>query len=511
VPDITRRQTVQLAAATAGLGLVGLDKTPAVRAQSSGSRELWSYSTDRSETPEVRTVANQSIVVGTDRIYALSAGDGTERWAFPAGSGPSPSSVDIGLLSVTDSTAYLRSDGRVAAVDSSSGTLLWRADTGASRVRSAASSGGSIYVLSSDGTIVAYDAVSGDEQWRVDTGRRSRFTLRVVDNTIVVIGRQTLLGVSPADGTERWRSAFDQDSIGAFPGVTANTIYVVSSAGTVFNLNASTGTTRWEVDTPGTGFPDILLTLSTDSVTVAASESVSNVDVTDGSENWQYAPSGVSAIETTFEGETVYAHADDSLIALDLETGVEQWQTPITGPPTDIGPRTISGTVVAPSNATITGVAADSGQVRGERTFDGTGDVRLTPVDGGPLLVSRGGRVYGVDPTTITEQWGFNTGSDTVVVSDSTQTRTIVSAGDGTVYALSTESTVGGGDEPGSGDDGDGSDQGGFESGTPPATYDANGNGSITARELGQAVRDYATGNLTAAELGEVVTAFAVG
>jgi outer membrane protein assembly factor BamB len=334
----------------------------------------------------------------------------------------------------------------------------------------------------------------------------------VVDNTIVVIGRQTLLGFSPADGTERWRADFDQDSIGAFPGVSANTIYVVSSAGTVFNLNASTGATRWQVDTPGTGFPDILLTLSADSVTVAASETVINVDTTDGTENWRYAPSGVNAIETTFERGTVYVHADDSLVALDLATGVEQWQTPITGPPTGIGPRTISGTVVAPSTATITGVAADSGQVRGERTFDGTGDVRLTPVDGGPLLVSRGGRVYGVDSSTITEQWAFDTDTNAAVIAESTQTRAIVGAGDGTVYALSTDSTAGGGDESGSGDDDDGSNQpGGFESGTPPATYDANGNGTITARELGQAVTDYATGNLTAAELGEVVTAFAIG
>jgi hypothetical protein len=40
-------------------------------------------------------------------------------------------------------------------------------------------------------------------------------------------------------------------------------------------------------------------------------------------------------------------------------------------------------------------------------------------------------------------------------------------------------------------------------------TYDSDADGTITVRELGQAVTDYARGTLTAAELGEVVTAFA--
>jgi Ca2+-binding EF-hand superfamily protein len=40
-------------------------------------------------------------------------------------------------------------------------------------------------------------------------------------------------------------------------------------------------------------------------------------------------------------------------------------------------------------------------------------------------------------------------------------------------------------------------------------TYDSDADGTITVRELGRAVTDYARGTLTAAELGEVVTAFA--
>ena len=38
--------------------------------------------------------------------------------------------------------------------------------------------------------------------------------------------------------------------------------------------------------------------------------------------------------------------------------------------------------------------------------------------------------------------------------------------------------------------------------------YDTNGDGTVTARELGAAVTDFGAGELSARELGEVVTAF---
>ena len=42
----------------------------------------------------------------------------------------------------------------------------------------------------------------------------------------------------------------------------------------------------------------------------------------------------------------------------------------------------------------------------------------------------------------------------------------------------------------------------------PVDRFDANGDGSITATELGDAVTEFGRGNLTASELGDVVTRF---
>jgi hypothetical protein len=116
---------------------------------------------------------------------------------------------------VVDGVVYIGSDdGRVYALDTASGTVRWKKDTGGEVIGSATVEDGMVYIGSKSGLFVALDAATGEEKWRYvkdpkNPGRFPISTSPAVAFGVVFVGvgkwSGHLSGLDTTSGKEVWR------------------------------------------------------------------------------------------------------------------------------------------------------------------------------------------------------------------------------------------------------------------------------------------------------------------
>lgn len=166
---------------------------------------------------EIATVARGLVLVRTETgLAALHQSDGRQCWAYEPGAGR------------TSDGARRRVTGRPALLDH----VLVATITG------------------SDGQygFAGIDATTGTQGWRRDLGS-STFPPQypVVNDALVVVpGRESVLGLSPIDGTTMWETGAVTGDPDQFDGITATNSQVVASGRRLYGLDARDGTVQWD-------------------------------------------------------------------------------------------------------------------------------------------------------------------------------------------------------------------------------------------------------------------------
>jgi len=205
---------------------------------------------------------------GANVIYAFEASDGTEVWAQEGYnlSSLSPAVADgmvfFGGRTDFDGTADTPVNG-VLALDASDGTEQWTFETETFLASSPAVVDGTVYAGGDQ--VYALDASDGSVQWSVETGESVFSSPAVTDDTVYVGSHDdTVYALDRSTGEERWsfQTRGDVISSPAAVGVTSvtggpvgseggGTVYVGSSDGHLYALDASTGEERWSFETDG--------------------------------------------------------------------------------------------------------------------------------------------------------------------------------------------------------------------------------------------------------------------
>jgi glucose dehydrogenase len=183
-------------------------------------------------------------VPGCDGLRAVRRSDGEQVWFVES---PLRQSVGVG-----DGRVYANAED-LLAIDASSGTVVWRADTGGDRLTTPmATADGVVFTNRVDGVVTAFD-VDGERRWEHRTDAETRGPT-VADDTVYVAtstepGRSgRLLAVNRADGTVRWAVDTPSPKRGTRPVVDGDTVYLGCSGrehGTLVALDRSDGTERW--------------------------------------------------------------------------------------------------------------------------------------------------------------------------------------------------------------------------------------------------------------------------
>lgn len=186
-------------------------------------------------------IAGQTVIAGFDsgRILAADLDTGTIVWESllspPKGRSDLDRLSDIdGSLAVVGQDVYAAGyQGRLAALASESGQVLWNRDV--SSFSGVSADWNSVFTVRDDGEIVALKRVNGSEIWRNASLLRREPTLPVPFNTTVVVGdlEGYLHFFNNIDGEPVARLRLGSKAITAVPLVIANRLYVQSDGGNI--------------------------------------------------------------------------------------------------------------------------------------------------------------------------------------------------------------------------------------------------------------------------------------
>lgn len=306
----------------------------------------WHYAAGQPLT--ARVAAGQGLVLvapGGAALVALAAADGQERWRYD---GP----VHPGSVLVTAERVFAGAPGgRLVALDTATGAVLWETALTGELIYPPALSAGALYLGTSfvgpgltpqperAGRLYAFRAADGAPRWELETGCYLLAT-PAVDGDLVVAGGSfpgpavdegghlRLLALRPADGQTVWRRDSTHGLLKSLV-LDAQRVYYLAYWDQVFALDRATGDPQWTYDTenwsPGLTLADGRLYFGSDNAFVhaldAAGERLWRIPL-DGTFN---APRGAPLLA----GDQLYFQgADRALYALDQATGALIWQTP---------------------------------------------------------------------------------------------------------------------------------------------------------------------------------------
>ena len=256
----------------------------------------WSFETGSDVVSSPAIGEDDTIYVGSNDgyLYAINP-NGTEEWSVHLDGGEVESSPVIGedgMIYV--GLSYHVDDECLIAVDSETGEIEWRADTGSGVISSPViGEDGTIYVASTDnGILWAFDS-DGDEEWSYDgaTERVESSPAIADDGTIYFGSWDGNLYAVDSDGEEEWVFESDEDE------VRIDSSPAVGDDGTIY---------------VGQGFLE--------------GDGLYAIDPDNGEEEWRFEPgAAVESSPAIAEDGTIYVGAgDDNLYAID-QNGEEEW------------------------------------------------------------------------------------------------------------------------------------------------------------------------------------------
>jgi WD-40 repeat-containing protein len=254
----------------------------------------------------------------------------------------------------------------------------------------------------------------------------------VVDGTVYVGSREgTLYAVDAETGSQEWAFTQPSGQVNSSPTVVDETVYVGSrwdclrrvKRETLYAVDTETGDQEWTFTQPS-GQVDSSPTVVDGTVYFGSYETLYAVDAATGSQEWAFTqpPDRVFSSPTVVDG-TVYVGSghpfsprDGALYAVDAATGSQEWA--FTQPSGEVksSPTVADGTVyVGSHDETLYAVDAETGSQEWAFTQPSS-NVYSSPtaVDGTVYVGSRDETLYAVDAATGSQEWAFTQPSSNV-------------------------------------------------------------------------------------------------
>ncbi|WP_330281838.1 serine/threonine-protein kinase [Streptomyces sp. NBC_00588] len=337
----------------------------------------------------------------------LTTADSEQRWAFKGGMDDtfrddSSPAVSGGVVYVGAVDADFRD--RLYALDAATGRQRWSHRTHG-RTGSPVVSGGTVYVADDNLYLYALDAATGRRTWtvRLEGSMETPAAPRVVDGvlyaTASAMGAAGFFGYvyafDAADGSLRRR--FQADSvIRSSPCVSGGVVYVGSYDHNVYALDAATGHRRWTFPTKGqvTTSPAV-----SDGTVFAGSgdHHLYALDAATGRKRWVFAADApVNAAPAVSDGIVCVGADSPSLYGVDAATGHRRWKTTFHSKIATSALTAAAGLVYVGVDGCLFAVDAKSGRRRWKSDMGGVNSFSSPAVSGSVAYIGGYGAVYAV-------------------------------------------------------------------------------------------------------------------
>ncbi|TKX74224.1 pyrrolo-quinoline quinone [Halorubrum sp. GN11_10-6_MGM] len=175
--------------------------------------------------------------------------------------------------------------------------------------------------------------MSGQLFWKYPTSSKIQSSPTVVNGTLFVGSTDgTVYALEAETGRERWQFTTD-DTVVSSPTVVDKTVFVGSDDGNVYALNAASGERQWHFETGES--VQSSPTVADQTVFVKSNDGiVYALNATSGESQWRYKTTGSSPQSPVVVDGTLYigtgttgsSHSTGSVTALDISTGQVQWR-----------------------------------------------------------------------------------------------------------------------------------------------------------------------------------------
>ena len=157
-------------------------------------------------------------------LYARDASTGAPLWSFPS-QGPIRNSAGV----LNDTVVFSSHDGYTYALDAASGAFKWKTLTGASSTAPLMDAArGRVYVGSSNGKLTALNITTGGVVWDYDSGAPILTSPALsVDGQTIFFGNENIqaIAVTASSGAQAWRTTLQGQSLAdRYPVVTADSV-----------------------------------------------------------------------------------------------------------------------------------------------------------------------------------------------------------------------------------------------------------------------------------------------
>jgi outer membrane protein assembly factor BamB len=195
----------------------------------------------------IGNVDQPRVAVGTQGPTDIS----TPKWGFQTG-GDTYSSPAV----VDGKVVFGSNDHNIYCLDAYTGEKIWSFETGFYVRASQAVLDGKVYTGADDGYFYCLDADTGDELWKTSAGGLFTNFLNpgeakpgsspiIVNNMLYCGSKDGNLYCLNLDGTVKWKFPTDNAIIGS-PGYADGIVYIASTDGYFYAVNANTGTQAWK-------------------------------------------------------------------------------------------------------------------------------------------------------------------------------------------------------------------------------------------------------------------------
>lgn len=230
----------------------GSDDGHIVALNASDGREVWNYTTGRAVKSSPVVVDDVLYIGSSDGyLYARNASTGSEFWRYwvhyPVESSPM----------VFDDTIFFGSnDSRVYALWKD-GRIRWFKQTEGAIVSSPAVADGKVFVGSCDKRIYAFDISTGDQAWTYHTNGPIVSSPAVALGKVFIGSNDKNITALSMTGQFKWNFT-THGPVTSSPAVTADgKVFVCSTDGNIYALNATTGGYVWSYSTGSGSSPSV--------------------------------------------------------------------------------------------------------------------------------------------------------------------------------------------------------------------------------------------------------------
>ena len=229
--------------------------------------------------------------------YAINAEDGTEAWRHRG------NRISASAANFADGRVYLGKSTSVYALGANSGSVVWEHEAEGVVSGMPAVEGGTVYAADEEGYVYSIDAEDGFSGWRSDAASSFAVAPVVANGSVFVVGTLGKVASLDTSGNGRWSENLYTD-ITQPPAVDSSHVYVGTENGNLHALRESSG---WV--------------------------------------EWSFEPEGSPATAPAVGDGTVYVGVDDTLYAVDGETGEEVWrhEVPAVSSPAVVGEYVFAG------------------------------------------------------------------------------------------------------------------------------------------------------------------------